>query len=269
MDNTLPNQQIEQPQVPANQEVPNALTPKDKGNKKGLLFGLIFVGIVLILLFGTLNYFNVLRLSELFPNQLGWLPHRPYQQYNNLTILPTIAPPISPTQQAKQTLTNFLPTILSPVLIPEPSQITIEQDKNPLGKTFISSWGIKESTIAAIVIVADNKNISQLYLSLQRPQNIVPSVKLASASTSELFSVKPKGEWGCKPIYATMTYCENFWEENDGARRGLAMRGLFTQEPNLIGGQSEAMLIFCEHTKESKIYSWKSCEFEFKETGMQ
>ena len=41
--------------------------------RKGLLFEIFFVLIVLVLLFGILNYFNILKLSELFPNQLGFL----------------------------------------------------------------------------------------------------------------------------------------------------------------------------------------------------
>lgn len=44
------------------------------------VFELVFVLVVLALFFGTLNYFNILSLSSLYPNQLGFLPHRPLQQ---------------------------------------------------------------------------------------------------------------------------------------------------------------------------------------------
>ena len=238
------------------------------------LIEVMFVGVVIALLFGTLNYFNILRLSELFPNQLDFLPRRNVptgtsqqsQQYSNVTISPTTANPSNLTQQAKKTLLDTLPNILTPILMPESSQITIKQDKNPLGKTFISSWNTKEATESSVVaiFITTDSNISQLYLSLERPQNTPPSVDLASTITPQLFSVQPKGKWGCKPLSNSMAYCENFWEENDGIRRGLGIKGLFTQGANLIRGQSEVMLVFCEHTKESKLYSWKSCEFEFK-----
>jgi len=36
----------------------------------GILLGVVFF----LLFFLILNYFNILRLSELYPNQLGWLP---------------------------------------------------------------------------------------------------------------------------------------------------------------------------------------------------
>ncbi|MCL5019037.1 MAG: hypothetical protein M1426_00965 [Patescibacteria group bacterium] len=42
------------------------------------LFEISFVLIIIIVLFGTLNYFNILSLSALYPNQLGFLPHQPF-----------------------------------------------------------------------------------------------------------------------------------------------------------------------------------------------
>ncbi|MCL4419785.1 hypothetical protein M1146_06870 [Patescibacteria group bacterium] len=44
------------------------------------LFEISFVLIIIIVLFGILNYFNILSLSTLYPNQLAFLPHIPYSQ---------------------------------------------------------------------------------------------------------------------------------------------------------------------------------------------
>ena len=73
----------EMPSLPNQQENP-LQEPEQPKQKEGLLkalgileVGLIevmFVGVVIALLFGTLNYFNILRLSELFPSYLGFLP---------------------------------------------------------------------------------------------------------------------------------------------------------------------------------------------------
>ena len=38
------------------------------------IFEFVFVAVVLFLLFGTLNYFNILAVSDVFPKQLGSLP---------------------------------------------------------------------------------------------------------------------------------------------------------------------------------------------------
>ena len=59
------------------------------GEKKGLvskilsvfevgLFEIVFVSVTLCLFFFVLNYFNLIRLWQIYPGQLGFLPHRPY-----------------------------------------------------------------------------------------------------------------------------------------------------------------------------------------------
>jgi len=40
------------------------------------VFEIGFVIIVLLLLFGILNYFNILSVSDVLPKQLGWLPRK-------------------------------------------------------------------------------------------------------------------------------------------------------------------------------------------------
>lgn len=284
MNGQMPTPQNQQP-IQSPSPLSQSEIPKEK---KGLLkvFDLLgvalieisLVGIVISLLFGTLNYFNILPISQIFPNQLGFLPHKPYeqpQQYNpeksrlnraNRTGSTTSTPAAS-TAQAKQTLLSYLPTILSQPIIPN-SDIKLTQDKG-IKETFSTSWDTKEGTVSAIIVLNPNgQGITQSYISLSKLSNLLPTIDLAKNITSQLFSIQPNGKWACKPVFTTMTYCENFWEEADGTRRGLGMEGLFTQEPNLINGQSEALIIFCEHSKDSKLYSWKSCQFEFAQTGV-
>ena len=74
-------------------EIPNTpnVAQPEQTPKKGLLFEILFVILVLVLVFGILNYFNILRLSEIFPNYLGFLPRKEVptgtsQQLNNVTI---------------------------------------------------------------------------------------------------------------------------------------------------------------------------------------
>lgn len=102
---TLPNQQeepLQQIEKPEKKGLVKALALLEVG-----LIEVLFVGVVIILLFGTLNYFNILRLSELFPNQLGFLPHRQQSSnVNTVTIAPTISPSASLLEPAKETLMN-------------------------------------------------------------------------------------------------------------------------------------------------------------------
>jgi len=39
-------------------------------------FKVFLIAIIFLLLFGTLNYFNILSISDVFPNQLDWLPRQ-------------------------------------------------------------------------------------------------------------------------------------------------------------------------------------------------
>ena len=64
---------------------PNVSQPKQTP-KKGLLFEILFVILVLVLVFGTLNYFNILPISKLWPNQFGFLPHKQSKQESNVAI---------------------------------------------------------------------------------------------------------------------------------------------------------------------------------------
>ncbi|MCL4353050.1 hypothetical protein M1615_01095 [Patescibacteria group bacterium] len=67
------------------------------GEKKGLvskilsvfevgLFEIVFVAVTLCLFFFILNYFNLIRLWQIYPKELGFLPHRPYQSQTDLTV---------------------------------------------------------------------------------------------------------------------------------------------------------------------------------------
>ena len=95
MNGMLPNQQQVKVYIPHE---------KKKGLKalaflQVVLSEIVFVAVVLVLLFSTLNYFNILPISTLWPNQLGWLPHKQYsnvamKQFNNARITP-IPPKLS------------------------------------------------------------------------------------------------------------------------------------------------------------------------------
>lgn len=270
-----------------NGEIPNApdatqpkqtLSPvlQNKGNQgnKGLLFEILFVGVIIILLFGILNYFNILRLSELFPNQLGFLTHRPYEpskQYGNVTTIPTIAPATdSSIQQAKQTLVELLPTILSPVLLPQSiSDITLTEDRENKEK-LNASWNNKDNkgggtTWAVFPKTPNSQKITSVDVFFEKIQTASPSVELAKSEVNKIFSSNPKGEWGCSkdPLNERMLYCENFWEEKD-SKKGLGFLIV-----NTSPYRGRLVFSFCEHNKDSKLYSWKSCRSEFAKSGVE
>lgn len=241
----------------ASSPIPPNETPKEK---RGILFEILFVVIVLILVFGLLNYLNILKLSEIFPNQLGFLPRKDAptgtsqqsKQYNNVTV--------SPSDQAKQTLINFLPTILASSLLPASSEVTLIGEKE--NNTFSSPLN-QGSGKVTITVSSDGKQISELLLFLPYQTTDPASVQLAEQITPQFFLIEPKGTWGCKQLPSKATYCENFWEEENGIRKGVGI-----QEPNPIKNQKQLFLFYCENSKESSSYSWKSCTNEFSQTGV-
>lgn len=248
--------------------------PQVEGENKGWLkalafleiggFELIFVLVVLVLFFGTLNYFNILSLSTLYPNYFGLLPHRPLQQtLPNSQQTPT--PTISLENEAKTILASFLPKILVPELVPSILNITLRQEK-VVKENFVLLWDTKEGTAnARLTISPDGKKISSFNILFFKSQTASPSVELAQTIIPSVFSLEPEGQWGCKPVY-NQTYCENFWEDKEGIRKGVNITGPFPENKQKIG----LIVSFCEHTKEAKtLYSWKSCTSEFAKTGVR
>lgn len=259
MNGAIPNQQ----QYPT-QPVEQQRTLPINGSKNKVGFGILFIVIVIIFFIGILNYFNILPLSKLLPNYLGFLPQRDVptgtsQQSNNVAI--------SPTDQAKQTLTSFLPTVLTASFLPQSSSnIKFDQDKK-LKDNFNAFWVTKEGIAAANFHTSDSKKISSLYFQFEIIKTASPSVELAKSTINQVFNIEPKGEWGCKPwVNNNRQFCENFWTESDNIKRGIG----FVIMTTTASTRSRLIYSFCEHSKEEPItYSWKSCRSEFAQTGVQ
>lgn len=166
---------------------------------------------------------------------------------------------------ARNAFINLLPKILQPSLIPSTTDMLFTQDKI-VKESFNISWNTKEGTGGATLTLSSNgKEISSLNLSFLKTQTASPSVTLAQTIIPQFFSIEPKGTWKCSSLYDT-TYCENFWEEENGVRRGLSINGIHSFK----NGQKGLVLSFCEHGKDaSTLYSWKSCTTEFAKTGLK
>lgn len=233
--------------------------------KKISLLGIIFIIIILILFsIGILNYFNIFPLSSLFPNQLGWLLHRQSQQsqqYSNIAIPPAA----SLTQQAKETLITFLPSILNTSLLPKSSSDVNLREDNGIKQSVSGTWDTKDGKAITILTVSPNgKEISQLLIFFPYATTESASVEFAQSTIPKLFSITPKGKWACKAIPNIANYCENFWEEQNGIRKGIAVKGSIP-----LSQAKKITISFCEHSQKSILYSWKSCAEEFAQTGVQ
>jgi hypothetical protein len=259
-----------------NQESPApspTLSNEPSQKNRGILFKIVFVVVLLTFLFAILNYFNILPLSKLFPSYLGFLPRRDVpngtsqslkiENTNSRQGFPTPIPSL--TENAKQALIVYLPTILDPSLIAASSSgITLTKDRsNQQG--FIASWKTKEKNIdSSFHISQDLKKIIAVDFYVKDSELLSSiSTETAMSKAAQIFSIEPKGTWGCKKvIIESMLYCENFWEQSENSKRGLG--ALIITSP----AGDRTVYYLCEHTNASDLYSWKSCRPEFLKTGV-
>src|SRR3989344_5808415 len=69
---------------------------------KLLTFELSLFFLILIIVLATLNYFNILSLSQIFPTQLGWLPHQPLNSESSFANkIPPVPKPPTTNQQKR------------------------------------------------------------------------------------------------------------------------------------------------------------------------
>jgi len=220
MDGQIPTKALSENPVPP----PISSSEKPIG-KKGFLFKIIFIVTLIVILFGVLNYFNILNLPQLSPNK------------SKAPIQKQFTPFVPTVDSAKKELIEALPKILNPSLIPDSTDVIITQN-NQNAQGFTGIWTVNESTASALFQVSpDSKGINQLHLSFKKNQTTPPSITTAPTLSSTYLSVVPKGKWECKPlnpsIANSITYCENFWEEN-GIKSRVVVQGLFTQGPALV-----------------------------------
>lgn len=111
--------------------------------KSGLL-GILFLIIGVLVIFGVLNYFNILSLSRLYPNLFGSLPHKQISK-TNLSFGPTPTPKtfLYDWNNAQMILEKFIKENLKPEFLPakiQSEQGTIATDS---GKGTEYEYGVK------------------------------------------------------------------------------------------------------------------------------
>ena len=243
--------------------------PSQQPPKKYSIFGVEILIIIIFFLLTVviLNYFNILPLSKLLPDYLGFLPHRPYELLHKkeTTRVKQGFPIVSLVEPAKQTLMGYLPLILAPSFVPTSlANINLKED-NGTKQNVSGTWNTKDGKAITILTVSPNgREIYQLLIFFPYSSALPISTEYAQSTTPKLFTITPKGKWACKTIPNTMNYCENFWEEQDGVRKGIALKESISLSP-----AKKITISFCEHSQESILYSWKSCTKEFAETGIQ
>ena len=258
-------------------QTPSSISQNEKPEgKKGLLSEIVFVGIILILLFGTLNYFNFLPISTLWPKQLGFLPHKQYsnetmKQFNNrgnVTITPS--PNYSPntfqydSEKAKTIISQYIKDNIKPEFISQKPDIkqglTIDnrmEDSNK--KQFGSYFTIKQSTISVNFHYKENTNTPNDFIIFIQPLKVdktTITADTANTLTTSYFTHPYNPIENCN-IKGATSYCETFKTEFNG-KRGYGV--VFANDQSVSPPKPTLIIFTCFIPKESNVYDkQKSC----------
>lgn len=267
-------EQVTPPSSSDEQKPPQTTRPVGKLKSLALwevgLFELGFVLLGLLILFGVFNYFNLLPISKIFPNQLGFLPHRPYQQGGTAT---RPSNTLIPNQQMSKSNTPPVPAV-------------IKKDIQSFAKSYIKSslslpsLDVKPATLANGTILDPNRfgaywaigNGVSISISARYGQDLVAqdrsvlvafpeSINLnnltADSNTSKYFLVQAKGTWNCGKEMAggkEFTNCVNFWIDAQNIKKEINIISFSSATNN-----QNTSIAFCERTTQSIFYGWKSC----------
>ena len=228
------------------------------------LFEIVFVGVTVCLFFFILNYFNIISLSQIYPRQLGFLPHRPFSQApRTASGTPSAVP-----ETAKREIKNLIDDLILPSLIPANIGFQKQDIKNPNHYSFYGTgWaGRKNETFIPAVEYDRANNLigRQILVIIPRTmRNLTGSS--SSALSREYLKITPPSPFFCAPFPLTgakSILCESFWKDANGIKRGIDIT-------SPVEGSNGTQLLYCEHRLKSPDYSWKSCYYSFKDSGIK
>ena len=263
MDQTSPSQQSTEPQ------------------KVGL-YEILIVGIVQIFFFGTLNYFNILSISNVFPNQLGWLPRQSVQKpientstnnSTNYTPISTPAPTLTDAFQydarkAEELLTQYIKDNLKQEHLP--AKIKVQQKLISSGELkgtdyeFGANWQINDNAFF--------QSNFHYELNTNNPRDIGFSIQLKNISDTIVDSALAQG---LTSIYlkdlpnsfnfdcglsndSALSFCENFYSLPIG-KKGFGVVIGKNQPTNIV------LVFSCFIPKESVYYAKRTSCLLFRE----
>jgi len=215
-------------------------SPAPQQNKPGKLaflevglFEIFFVAVVLLLLFGALNYFNILSVSDAFPRQLGWLPRQAVAQKKLLytpakpTLAPTPAVFNYNAEKAKTLLTQYIKDTIKAEFLPEKIEIkqglSLDGTNNGSQRNFGVVFTSGSSSISANFGYKESTNIPNSYAVFVQLQNAVKATATASLTNSLLTSYF-KNSYSASDcqIVEIGSYCENF-QASAEVKKGYGM----------------------------------------------
>ncbi|OGH13132.1 MAG: hypothetical protein A2687_00905 [Candidatus Levybacteria bacterium RIFCSPHIGHO2_01_FULL_38_26] len=236
-------------------QMPPAPAPDEQIKvKKKRLFKITFIAIFILLLVGILNFFNILK--------IGFLPHMPYEESQQSSSDANL----DPNRPATHPINNSIAEVVTLSYLPQSfDDVAITEGKAAEEDT-LATWDTQYGKgTAGGSVASDGNQMAKLVIYLDYETDAPITADLAKEIVPQFFSPIPKAEFRCGILRNDLNYCESFWMEPDGTKRGSGLYegNPFSTDPN------KNSVFFCQFTKESDLYSWQSCASDFAETGIQ
>lgn len=194
-------------------------------NRSSIYRGAFFIGLVFLVLIFTLNYFNILPLSALFPNQLSWLPHKEKAQIP--TPPPQIPISITPTgyirfpydtTKAEKILKDYITDNIKETFIP--SNIEVKQNLIATGELrgtdyqFGANWISEDTTFHAALHYVKNANDlrdAEIFITPKNIKGIIVDLTSSAELVKTYFKNLPEPlNFDCGVFENTTKFCEHF-----------------------------------------------------------
>lgn len=214
---------------------------------------------IIAIAFILLNYFNILSLSELYPQLLSFLPHR-QASLPNKQIPQTQSPKFSPyvfsydTKKAEKLLTQYIKDNTKPEFLPE--KIEVKQGLSIEGRTedikyeFGSRFTVNKDIFSANFHYKEKANSQNDFSIFIQPENVAQATATAALANSltNTYFINPFQNISKCNSKTTASFCEDFKTESDG-KRGFGI-AIVAQ-----GAKTLPVVFTCFIPKESEHYS--------------
>ncbi len=205
-------------------------------DRKNIPF-MVLAGVpILIIALAILNYFNIVPLSQKWPNLFSILPHLPPKPITLKTApITAVKEPIVTTnssgkvatkttteQLAKESLDKMIQSYINPGYRTDSSKVFNISPKTAPGTVFVTSWTTKDQISLQLFARYDNKGVlspdRQIFIGLPKGKVQSLDAKLAYETARQYLSLQVSSNFTCSKVNTNipdLTLCESKWTGQD------------------------------------------------------
>jgi hypothetical protein len=183
------------------------------------------------------------------------------QTTNTVSITPVPTVP----EYAKQDVREMVSEIIIPELIPDNMSFKNYDVEGAYGlKLYEASWVVEDKDGFIVVVNYDDKNQvvdQKIIVNTPLIEGSIDPV-LSENIVKQYFQIDILSAFECVDLDSSSRFCEAFWINQDSSKNGL---GIISPVKDVY----KTKIVYCEYHKGSPTYEWKSCNPNYKDTGVQ